>query len=76
VAYRLYSAGFADSVSVSFIPRECSPAYDRGTGAMDISSAELLEVSAAGVPSEVNAKDCWPARFARRCVVDQQPETG
>jgi hypothetical protein len=55
-AFRLYSAGFADSVSVSFIPREYTAAHDRGGGAMNISSAELLEVSAVGVPSDVNAK--------------------
>jgi HK97 family phage prohead protease len=52
----LISAGFIDSVSVSFFPRAWKPAHDRGTGAMDISSAELLEVSLVPVPADVDAK--------------------
>jgi hypothetical protein len=56
VAFRLYEARYADSVSVSFIPLEYSPTHDRGGGAMDISRAELLECSVVAVPSDVNAK--------------------
>jgi len=58
VAYQLYRAGYADSVSVSFIPREYDYANQRGRapGALDISAAELLEVSVVAVPSDVNAK--------------------
>lgn len=54
VALQLYRAGYADSVSVSFIPIEWEYS-DRGSG-MDISKAELLEVSAVAVPSDVNAR--------------------
>jgi hypothetical protein len=56
VAFQLYNAGYADSVSVSFIPVEWELARDRGPGCMNVSSAELLEVSAVAVPSDINAK--------------------
>jgi hypothetical protein len=56
VAYQLYRGGFADSLSVSFIPIEYEPARDRRSGAMNISAAQLLEVSVCAVPSDVNAK--------------------
>jgi hypothetical protein len=54
VAYHLYRCGYADSVSVSFIPLEWE--YSDRPGGLDISRAELLEVSAVAVPSDVNAK--------------------
>lgn len=66
VAYQLYRAGYADSVSVSFIPVEWQMASDRGRGAMNIDSAELLEVSVVAVPSDVNAKTL--ARAVRASV--------
>jgi hypothetical protein len=56
VAYQLYRGGFADSLSVSFIPIDYEPARDRRSGAMNISAAQLLEVSVCAVPSDVNAK--------------------
>jgi hypothetical protein len=56
VAFQLYRGGFADSLSVSFIPIEYEPARDRRSGAMNIFSAELLEVSVCAVPSDTNAK--------------------
>jgi hypothetical protein len=58
VAYQLALAGYATALSVSFIPLEYERATDRGRkpGAMDISSAELLEVSAVAVPSDTSAK--------------------
>jgi hypothetical protein len=56
VAFRLYSAGHCDSVSVSFIPLEYTAAHDRGSGALNIFRAELLEVSAVVVPSDSHAK--------------------
>jgi hypothetical protein len=56
VAYQLYRGGFADSLSVSFIPIEYESARDRRSGAMNISAAQLLEVSVCAVPSDVNAK--------------------
>jgi HK97 family phage prohead protease len=56
VAYQLYKAAYVDSVSVSFIPVEWVFARDRGPGAMNVSSARLLEVSAVAVPSDENAR--------------------
>ena len=58
VAYQLALAGYATALSVSFIPLEYERATDRGRkpGSMDISSAELLEVSAVAVPSDTSAK--------------------
>jgi hypothetical protein len=58
VAYQLALAGYSTALSVSFIPINWTPATERGrrSGAMDISSAELLECSACAVPSDVNAK--------------------
>jgi hypothetical protein len=56
VAFQLYRGGFADSLSVSFIPIEYEPARDRRSGAMNIFSAELLEVSVCAVPSDTSAK--------------------
>ncbi|MGA8094771.1 MAG: hypothetical protein WB823_10965 [Steroidobacteraceae bacterium] len=56
VACELYRAGLADALSVGFIPLQYSPAYDRIPGAMNISSAELLEVSCVVVPSDENAR--------------------
>ena len=56
IAYQLYRGGFADSLSVSFIPIEYEPARDRRSGAMNISAAQLLEVSVVAVGSDVNAK--------------------
>ncbi len=56
VAYQLCRSGYCSGVSVSFIPLEYSPAHDRGGGAMDISKAELLEVSVVAVPSDPTAK--------------------
>jgi hypothetical protein len=56
VAQALYAGGFASALSVSFIPRTWQPARDRGPGAMNISSAELLEVSCVVVPSDPDAR--------------------
>ncbi len=58
VAYQLALAGYATGLSVSFIPLDAAPATERGrrSGALDISSAELLEVSAVAVPSDTSAK--------------------
>jgi hypothetical protein len=58
VAYQLYSAGYADAVSVSFIPLAWDFARERGRapGAMDIASAKLLETSVVAVPSDENAR--------------------
>jgi hypothetical protein len=58
VAFRLYQAGICDALSVSFIPIEATRAAGRGRapGAMDISLADLCEVSVVAVPSDVNAK--------------------
>jgi hypothetical protein len=58
IAYQLALAGFATGLSVSFIPLEYERATgrDRAPGAMDIHSAELLEVSAVAVPSDTSAK--------------------
>ncbi len=58
VAYQLALAGYAPALSVGFIPIEAEYATERGRrpGAMNISSAELLEVSAVAVPSDTAAK--------------------
>jgi hypothetical protein len=56
VAYQLCRSGFIDSVSVSFVPLEYSTAYDRDGKGMDISSAELLEVSLVAIPADTSAK--------------------
>ncbi|MGH9641369.1 MAG: hypothetical protein ACRD3Q_02985 [Terriglobales bacterium] len=58
VAYQLYLAGYANSVSVSFVPIEWDYAnkLGRAPGAMDISAARLLEASLVGVPSDDNAR--------------------
>jgi HK97 family phage prohead protease len=56
VAYQLAVAGYATGLSVSFIPRSWTYATDRGPRAMNVSSAELLEVSCVAVPSDTNAK--------------------
>jgi HK97 family phage prohead protease len=54
-ACQLIRGGFIDRVSVSFFPRTWEPARNRGPGAMDISEAELLEVSLVAIPSDVDA---------------------
>lgn len=54
-AYQLIRGGFIGNVSVSFFPRTWEPARDRGPGAMNISEAELLEVSLVAIPSDVDA---------------------
>jgi hypothetical protein len=53
-AYQLFRGGFADALSVSFLPITYQRARDRN--GLNISKAELLEVSAVAVPSDINAR--------------------
>jgi HK97 family phage prohead protease len=56
VAHALYRDGHCDAVSISFIPKKWTWARERGPGAMDISEAELLEISCVVVPSDPDAR--------------------
>lgn len=53
--HKLYSDGFMNGVSVSWLPAEAKPARDRGSGALNFHRAELLEASTVAIPSDENA---------------------